>query len=242
MIERKIEIKTSDGIMPTFEFHPEEAGPYPIVLYLMDAPSIRPALRDMASRLASAGYYVLLPYLYYRNSEYREFGTSDEEMHLRRDLMHSVNRDGILIDAEAMLAHAANHPKAASERKIGSVGFCMSGPLVMALAQNLPDQVAAIASVHGAWVVTDKADSPHLQLDRIKAEVYFAWADDDPTATAEEREIMDRAMRDAGLNYHIEFMAGALHGFAPPGGERYHRAAAERHWEQVHALLQRNLS
>ena len=81
MIERLIEIKTADGVMPTFEFHPEEGGPYPIVLYLMDAPSIRPALRDMASRLASAGYYVLMPFLYYRNSEYREFGTSDEEMH-----------------------------------------------------------------------------------------------------------------------------------------------------------------
>lgn len=242
MIERLIEIKTADGVMPTFEFHPEGGGPYPIVLYLMDAPSIRPALRDMASRLASAGYYVLMPFLYYRNSEYREFGTSDEEMHLRRELMQAVNRDGIMVDTEAMLAHARQHEKADSERRIGAVGFCMSGPLVLALAQNLPDTVGAIASVHGAWVVTDKTDSPHLQLDQIQAEVYFAWADDDPTATAEERDIMDGALRDAGINLHIEFMQGALHGFAPPGGERYHRAAAERHWEQVHALLQRNLS
>lgn len=242
MIEKLIEIKTADGVMPTFEFHPEEGGPYPIVLYLMDAPSIRPALRDMASRLASAGYYVLMPFLYYRNSEYREFGTSDEEMHLRRELMQAVNRDGIMVDTEAMLAHARQHQKADSERRIGAVGFCMSGPLVLALAQNLPDTVGAIASVHGAWVVTDKTDSPHLQLDQIQAEVYFAWADDDPTATAEERDIMDGALSDAGINYHIEFMPGALHGFAPPGGERYHRAAAERHWEQVHALLQRNLS
>jgi carboxymethylenebutenolidase len=241
VIENFIEIKTTDGTMPTLEFHPEEGGPYPIVLYLMDAPSIRPALRDMASRLASAGYYVLLPFLYYRNSEYREFGTSDEEMHVRRELMQSVTRDGIMIDADAMLTHAQHHEKADTEGKIGAVGFCMSGPLVLALAQNLPDKVGAIASVHGAWVVTDKADSPHLQLDRIQAEVYFAWADDDPTATVEERDTMDSALRDAGINYHIEFMSGALHGFAPPGGERYHRAAAERHWEQVHALLQRNL-
>jgi carboxymethylenebutenolidase len=241
MIERQIQIETADGIMPTFEFHPEEGGPYPIVLYLMDAPSIRPALRDMASRLASAGYYVLLPFLYYRKTPYREFGTSDADMHLRRELMQSVNREGIIPDAQALLAHASTNDQADSQGKIGAVGFCMSGSLVMALAQTMPDKVAAIASVHGAWVVTDQDDSPHTQIDQIKAEVYFAWADDDPTATAEERMIMDQAMREAGTNYHIEFMTGALHGFAPPGGERYNRAAAEKHWEQVHALLRRNL-
>ena len=241
MIERQIEIKTADGIMPTFEFHPEEGGPYPIVLYMMDAPSIRPALRDMASRLASAGYYVLLPFLYYRKSQYREFGTSDEEMHLRKELMQSVTRGGALIDADGLLEHAATNEKADLQRKIGAVGFCMSGPLVLALAQNKPDQVGAIASVHGAWVVSDKEDSPHRQIDQIKAEVYFAWADDDPTATAEERDIMDAAMRTAGINYRIDFMSGALHGFAPPGGERYNRDAAEKHWERVHDLLQRNL-
>ena len=240
MIERQVDIETPDGLMPTFEFHPEEGGPFPVVLYLMDAPSIRPALRDMASRLATAGYYVLLPFLYYRNSPYREFGASDEDMHLRRELMQSVTRDGILPDAKAMLDFAANNPKARADGPIGAVGFCMSGPLVLALAQRMPEQVAAIASVHGAWVVTDQPDSPHLELDRIKAEVYFAWADDDPTATAEELQIMDSTMTNAGINYRIDFMDGAVHGFAP-AGERYHREASERHWERVHALLQRNL-
>ena len=241
MIERQIDITTSDGIMPTFEFHPEVGGPFPIVLYLMDAPSIRPALRDMASRLASAGYYVLLPFLYYRKAPYREFGTSDEDMHLRRELMQGVTRAGMIPDAQALLAHAATSDKANSDGPIGAVGFCMSGPLVMGLAQTMPEKVSAIASIHGAWLVTDQDDSPHKEIDQIKAEVYFAWADRDPTATAEEREIMDHALRESGISYNLEFMAGALHGFAPPGGERYDRAAAERHWEQVHALLRRNL-
>ncbi len=241
MIEREVQIETKDGSMTTFEFHPEEGGPYPVVLYLMDAPSIRPALKDMASRLASAGYYVLLPFLYYRNSPYREFGTSDEDMHLRRELMQGVTREGILPDAEAMLEFAAQNDKADLTKKFGAVGFCMSGPLVMALAQNMPDKVGAIASIHGAWVVTDQEDSPHTQIDKIKAEVYFGWAVDDPTATEEERQIMDQAMKDAGINYRIELMEGALHGFAPPGGERYNRAASERHWERVHAMFQRNL-
>ena len=241
MIERQVKIETADGSMTTFEYHPEEGGPYPVILYLMDAPSIRPALKDMASRLASAGYYVLMPFLYYRDSPYREFGTSDEDMHKRRELMQGVTRDRMIPDAEALMAYAAQNEKADADGKIGAVGFCMSGPLVMGLAQRMPEKVAAIASVHGAWVVTDKEDSPHLDIDQIQAEVYFAWADDDPTATAEEREIMHAAMTDAGINYHIDFMAGALHGFAPPGGERYNREAAERHWECVHALFQRNL-
>ena len=194
MIERQVKIETADGSMTTFEYHPEEGGPYPVILYLMDAPSIRPALKDMASRLASAGYYVLMPFLYYRDSPYREFGSSDEDMHKRRELMQGVTRDRMIPDAETLLEYAAQNEKADADSKIGAVGFCMSGPLVMGLAQRMPEKVAAIASVHGAWVVTDKEDSPHLDIDQIQAEVYFAWADDDPTATAEEREIMDAAM------------------------------------------------
>ncbi len=83
MIERQVDLTTPDGTMPTFLFHPEHDGPHPVVLYLMDAPGIRPALRDMASRLGTAGYYVMLPYLYYRGGPYREFTLSDEDMHAR---------------------------------------------------------------------------------------------------------------------------------------------------------------
>lgn len=237
MIERRVEIQTPEGSMTTFEYHPEEGGPYPIVLYLMDAPSIRPALRDMASRLATAGYYVLLPFLFYRVTPYHELDPDED----RRSLMQSVTRHGIIPDAEALLDFAAKNDKADSDGKIGAVGFCMSGPLVMSLAQTWPDKVAAIASVHGAWVVTHEDDSPHRQIDKIKAEVYFGWADEDPTATVDEMKIMDQAMSDAGINYRIDFMKGAMHGFAPPGGDRYNREAAEKHWERVHAMFRRNL-
>jgi carboxymethylenebutenolidase len=185
---------------------------------------------------------VLLPFLYYRASPYKEFGASDEDMHERREFMQQVTREGIIPDTKAMLDFAAGNDKADSDGKIGAVGFCMSGPLVLGLAQTMPDKVAAVASVHGAWLVSDKEDSPHKQLDNIKAEVYFGWANNDPTATVEEMGIMDKALTDAGVNYRIDFMDDALHGFAPPGGERYNRQAAEKHWERVHALFQRNLS
>lgn len=240
MIEERIDINTEDGSMTTFIFHPEEAGPHPVVLYLMDAPSIRPALCDMASRLATAGYYVMLPYLFYRGGPYREFGMSDEDMHARRDMMGTVSRGGIVNDAQALLDYAANDP-AASDGKVGAVGFCMSGRLVLSLAQAMPDRVAAVAAIHGGGYVIERDDSPHLQVDRIKAEVYFGWADEDPGAPKEHIKIMETALNDAKVRHRIDFMTGALHGFAPPGGQRYHRAASEKHWERVHSLFRRNL-
>lgn len=240
MIERRLEVDTDDGPMTTFVVHPEEGGPHPVVLYLMDAPSIRPALRDMASRLATAGYYVLLPFLYHRGSEYREFGKSDEDMHQRRELMQTVTREGIGVDARALFAVADDDP-AAADGPAGAVGFCMSGPLVLLLAQDLPDRFAAVAGVHPAWIVTDDEGSPHRHVDRIGAEVYLAWADEDPLAPVEAIPTMRDALEAAGVRHRVELMDGARHGFAPPDHDNYHRAASERHWERVHALLRRTL-
>jgi carboxymethylenebutenolidase len=239
MIETEVQVTTPDGVMPTFVFHPEHDGPHPVVLYLMDAPSIRPALRDMASRLATAGYYVMLPYLYYRGGPYREFGQSDEEMHQRRELMDTITLANIVGDADALLAVADADP-AARDGAVGAVGFCMSGPLVIALARARPERVAAVASVHGARLVRDTDDSPHGGLDRVRAEVYLAWCDPDPSAPAETIPVMRAALAAAGVRHTIDVITTARHGFAP-AGERYDRAASELHWERVHSLLRRNL-
>ena len=239
MIERQVDVTTPDGEMTTFIFHPEHGGPFPVVLYLMDAPSIRPALKDMASRLATAGYYVMLPYLFYRGGPYREFGASDEDMHARRELMETVTPTNIVGDAEALLAVAANDA-AAGDGRVGVVGFCMSGGLAVALARALPDRVGAAASIHGAWLVRDTPDSPHLGLDPVQAELYFAWVEDDPTAPLDTIPVMEKALDDAGVTYTIDRITDAVHGFAP-AGERYDRRASELHWERVHALLQRNV-
>jgi carboxymethylenebutenolidase len=240
MIEREIDLTTPDGQMKTFVYHPEHDGPSPVVLYLMDAPSIRPALKDMASRLATAGYYVLLPYLFYRGGPYREFGTSDEDMHARRDLMATVTPTNIVSDAEVLLEFAANDP-AARGGAAGAVGFCMSGGLAVSVARAMPDRLAAAASIHGAWLVRDTADSPHLGLDRVRAELYFGWADNDPTAPAADLAVMRDALEAAGVPHTVDFLTDAVHGYAPPGTERYSRAASELHWERVHSLLRRRL-
>ncbi len=240
MIETELDITTPEGEMKTFIYHPEDHGPYPIVLYLMDAPSIRPALKDMASRLATAGYYVMLPYLFYRGGPYREFGESDPDMHQRFELMESLTPTNILGDAEALLAHA-DTDTAARGGTFGAVGFCMSGGLAISIARAMPERMAAAASIHGAWLVRDTDDSPHLNLDTVTAEVYLGWADNDTTAPPEEVPIMTGALEAAGVNYTLDFYTDAVHGYAPPGSERYNRAASEQHWERVHSLMRRNL-
>ena len=240
MIEREIDLQTADGTMKTFVYRPREGGPFPVVLYLMDAPSIRPALKDMAARLATAGYYVYLPYLFYRGGPFREFGLSDEDMHARRDLMRTVTRAGILTDAQAMLDDAAQD-SAASTEKIGAVGFCMSGRLVLALAQAMPEHVAAVAALHGGGYVIDRDDSPHKCLDHVRAEVYMGWPGSDPGAPPEHVPIMEKALTEASVRHRIDYIEDALHGYCPPGGARYNRLAAELHWSRVLDMFQRNL-
>ena len=238
MIERTVDVAAGDGSIPTFIYHPEYDGPHPVVLYLMDAPGIRPALKEMAMRLASAGYYVMLPYLYYRGGPLREFSQSDEDMHARKELMGTITPTNIVGDAQALLATAATDP-AARAGKVGAVGFCMSGGLVISLARALPD-VAAVASIHGAWLVRDTSDSPHLHLKTVRAEVYLGWADNDGTAPPETVPVVKKALEEAGVRYTLDFIKDAVHGYAP-AGPRYHRAASELHWERVHSLLRRNL-
>jgi len=161
MIERELDVTTPEGKMKTFIYHPQHEGPHPVVLYLMDAPSIRPALKDMDTRLASAGYYVMLPYLFYRGGpfrEFREFGKSDEDMHARRELMAGVTPTNMVSDAKALLA-VADADSAAARGKIGAVGFCMSGGLVIALALR-----AAGARRGGGQPVAEAAPEPDPTL------------------------------------------------------------------------------
>lgn len=239
MIERQITVTTPDGEMPTFLFHPEQDGPHPVVLYLMDAPGIRPGLRDMASRLATAGYCVALPYLYYRGGPYREFTLSDEDMHLRRDLMSTITPTNIVGDADAILAALDGDP-AVRGGPVGVVGFCMSGGLAVSLARARPERIAAAASIHGAWLVTDRDDSPHRGLETVRAELHFSWVDGDPLAPTETVTAMRDALEGAEITHTLDLVQDAVHGFAPPG-DRYDRTASERHWERVHSLLRRNL-
>jgi len=240
MIEREIQIDTADGSMTTFVYHPEHDGPSPVVLYMMDAPGIRPELQEMAARLASAGYYVMLPFLFYRGISYADFSKGELDWEKLRPMIGTITNTSVVGDARAALA-VADHDRAARAGSVGVVGFCMGGSLAVSIARALPDRVAAAASIHGGRLVTDAPDSPHTGLDRVKAELYFAWCDPDSSAPSETIPVMQQALDDAGVRATIDVITTAQHGFAPPGSERYDRAASELHWERVQSLLRRNL-
>ena len=148
MIERELDVTTPEGQMKTFVYHPTHDGPHPVVLYLMDAPSIRPALKDMAMRLSSAGYYVLLPYLFYRGGPFREFGMSDEDMHTRRELMGAVTPTNIVSDCQALLDFAATDPAAQVGGKVRSVRVRPWGE-VLTFEVVLADTTGAITIAFG---------------------------------------------------------------------------------------------
>jgi carboxymethylenebutenolidase len=239
MIDLDIDIRTKDGVMNTFITHPEENGPHPVVIFLMDAPGKREELHDMAHRLGSAGYYVMLPNLYYRRL--REFDielSSSEEMF---EHMHSLSNAMVCEDVEALFQFAASD-SAARDGKAGCVGYCMSGSFVFAAAAAFPDQIAASASFHGVRLFADAEDSPHLSAEKIRGEMYFGCAETDEYAPQKMIDDLDRHLAGTGINYRIEIYPGTEHGFVFPLRQgKYHKASAERHWERLLALYDRCL-
>lgn len=225
--------------MNTFVVHPEEGGPHPLVLFLMDAPGMREEIRDMSRRLASAGYYVMAGQLYYREvSEFNVFETGDRER--MRELMATLDNAMVVEDAAAMLAHAEGDPAADTER-VGTVGYCMSGPFAVAIAAAFPGRVAAAASLHGVALVTDAEDSPHRVLDRATAEIYIGAAEVDHHAPPEMIEAFDAALAAAPCPGRVEWYPGTEHGFTFRQRPAYVKLASERHWERLHDLFRRNL-
>jgi carboxymethylenebutenolidase len=244
MIERQLDIPTRDGATTTFITHPERDGPHPVILFYMDAPAIREELRDMARRLASVGYYVMLPNLYYR-SGVMELGslTGPDVEALRARMfgyMNSLTIPGIMSDTEGLLAFA-DRDSAASKGPIGAVGYCMSGQYAINFAARYPDRVGAAASVYGVQLVTDRPDSPHLAAQKAKGELYFACAEHDDYAPMEMVQALDQLVKAKNLNAEVELYDGVHHGFAFPQRAVYDKPAAERHWERLFSLWRRTL-
>jgi carboxymethylenebutenolidase len=242
VIERHLDIASADGAMNTFVVHPEEGGPFPVVLFYMDAPGKREELHDMARRIAAVGYFVVLPNLYYRRSrdyflkERTEAGMAEMFAH-----MATLDRATTERDTHALLAFVDADP-AADGKRIGAVGYCMGGPIVMWAAADFADRLACIASIHGANMATERPDSPHRMASKIRCESYFACAEMDKWAPPADIDKLATSLRAAGTPHRIEWYPGVEHGFVFPHRVGvYDRAAAERHYERVFALFDRTL-
>ena len=242
MIEHHIDIPTADGAMNTFVVHPDEGGPHPVVLFYMDAPGKREELHDMARRLASVGYFVVLPNLYYRRE--RDFWLKERTeiaMAHMFTLMGSLDAATTECDTRAMLQFVDAQPHADAGR-VGAVGYCMSGPFVMWAAATFPDRLCCIASIHGANMATTAPDSPHRMAPRIRCESYFACAEIDKWAPPADIAQLQEALQAAGTPHRIEWYPAVEHGFVfPLRAGIYNQVAAERHWERLFSLFARKL-
>jgi carboxymethylenebutenolidase len=217
---------------------PDGDGPYPVVLFLMDAPGMRDEIRHMASRLATAGYYVMTTQMYYRDvREFNLFDTGDRDRMF--ELMGNLSNEMVSSDTGAMLEYAANDP-AADTAKAGVVGYCMSGPFAVMVAAAHANVVAA-ASFHGVRLVADADDSPHRHLDAVNGEVYIGAAETDSYAPPEMIDAFAAALEASTSTGQVEWYSGTEHGFAYAERPQYDRAASERHWERMHDLFARNL-
>ena len=240
MIDRHLDIPTRDGKMNTFVTHPDDGGPHPVVFFYMDAPGKREELHDMARRIATVGYVVVLPNLYYRSVQEFDY-TQGDPTEVRKTmfgLMGTLTDDLIASDTEAMLAFVDGDP-AADASRIGCVGYCMSGPFSFAMAGTYPDRIACAASVYGVRLFGE--GSPAHLAKRVRGELYFACAEFDDYAPAEMVDGLEQHLTTIGANARLERYPGVHHGFAFPQRPVYDKPAAERHWERLFGLFARNL-
>src|SRR5258707_14846886 len=245
MIDQQIDIATKDGKTTTFITHQGRAVPLPVITFYVAARAIGMDWRSRARRLATSGYYVMLPNLYYR-SGVMELGPipPDPEAPERKRMfgyMNSIDIPKVMEDTRALLAYADGQA-AANTKIVGTVGYCMSGRYAINAATHFPDRVKAAASIYGVQLATDRPDSPHLAGQKTKAELYFGCAETDVYAPMEIVEKVRQQMKADGANAEVEIYPGTHHGFAFPKRPVYDKAAAERHWERLLALYRRNLS
>lgn len=243
MPHEHVTIRTRDGNCPCHVMIPANGGRWPGVIFYMDAGGVRPAVVDMAKRLADDGYVVRLPDLFYRYGPYGPFVPKEvfagDVRAIFGPLMATTGNDKAAEDTEALLAYFDTRNDVAG-RKVGAVGFCMGGGMAFAAAGAYPDRFAAAASFHGGNLATDSPTSPHLFASKLKAEVYIAAADNDSSYPPKMAERLENALARGGVRYSMETYPAA-HGWMKPDFPVYDNIAAERGWVEMLALFARNL-
>ena len=240
--ESEIDVPTPDGVADSYFVHPA-SGAHPGVLIWPDAFGLRPAKRQMARRLAESGYSVLVVNQYYRSQRAPVVDSTifSEVAATVRPLMSTLNPETHVRDATAFVGFLDGQPSVDGGRKMGTMGYCMGGPITMRTAAALPERIGAGASFHGGGLVTDQPDSPHLLVPRMTAHYLFAIAENDDENEPEAKNVLREAFAEAGLPAEIEVYEGALHGWCPPDTQVYDEAQAERAWSRLLALFERAL-
>ena len=241
MHEQHIDIDTAEGSMQTFACWPDGDGPFPAIVFYMDAPAIREELFDMARRMAAEGYFVILPDLFYRFGILRFPVRNAKSRLIWQEAMRNLSNDDIMNDTRVLLDYMADQPMVRKGPK-ACIGYCMSGRFVTAAAGTFPDDFAANASLYGVGIVTSKDDSSHFQIKNIKGEMYFGFAETDSTVPAYVIPTLQAELDTHGIDHVLEVHPGTNHGFCFPARDVYDKAAAEKVHAHFMDMCKRRLS
>lgn len=245
IVETNVLIPTPDGQADAVFFHPAK-GRHAAVIIWPDIHGVDPGLYEMARSLAGSGYAVLAANQYYRTHKGRLFaeGQSIRDAGGRALVTphyQAVSTETIPVDTRALVSWLDAQSAVDTKRGIGTIGFCMTGSWTIRAAAALPERIRAAASFHGGSLATDKADSPHLLAPQIKGGVLIAIAENDHEREPETRDILIKAFQDANTPAEIEVYANAMHGWVPPDSRAHNPEQAERAWNRMLALFEREL-
>ena len=242
---RDVAIATPDGQADAYFVAPAK-GKGPAVLVWPDIMGLRPAFRQMADRLAASGYAVLVVNQFYRSTRapFLKPGESFDQPEVRAKIMPwrgALTPAATASDARAFLAWLDKQASVDTKRGAATTGYCMGGPMVLITAAERPDRIRAGATFHGGGMATDKPDSPHLLIPKMKASFLIAVAENDDARGPQEKETLRSAFAAAKLPAEIEVYAGTMHGWCPPDSKVYNQAQAEKAWGRQLALCAKTL-
>ena len=247
VVEKNVDVPMAAGVSDSALFYPEGKGPWPAVLVWTDILGLRPVFREMGSRLAAQGYVVLVPNPFYRNAKAPvvdgSFDFSKPEDRAKvMPMAQALTADTNISDAKAYVSFLDAQPQTDKKKRMGVQGYCMGGPPTFRTAATHADRIGAAVTFHGGGLVTDKPDSPHLLIPKMKAEVLCCVAANDDQRDPAAKEKLKEAFAAAHLKATVEVFDGCNHGWTVRGSQVYNEAGAERAWSEMTALYQRNLS
>lgn len=239
--ESEVTVATPDGTCDCYFVHPV-TGTAPAVLFWPDIFGLRPAMRQMGKRLAESGYSVLVVNPFYRvqKAPTAAAGAKTPIKELM-PLAGALNATTHTTDARAFISWLDKQKSVATNRKVGTQGYCMGGPIAFRTASAVPDRVGAVASFHGGGLVTPNPDSPHTNTAKTKAHLLIAIAENDDARAPKEKDVLKETFTAAKLPAEIEVYKGA-HGWCPPDSTVYNEAEAERAWTRLLALYSKALA
>jgi carboxymethylenebutenolidase len=247
VVEKDVNVPMASGVSDSALFYPEGTGPWPAVLVWTDILGLRPVFREMGRRLSAEGYVVLVPNPFYRNAKAPvvdgSFDFSKPEDRAKvMPMAQALTADANISDAKAYVAFLDEQAQTDKKKKMGVQGYCMGGPLTFRTAATRPDRIGAAATFHGGGLVTDKPDSPHLLIPKMKAEMLCCIAANDDERDPKAKDTLREAFAAAHLKATVEVFEGCNHGWTVRGSQVYNEAGAEKAWAELTALYKRDLS